>query len=207
MSDLVLWIATAVLALTTTGLLISRSWRLSIAMLALQYFATFWLLLAHWPLNMSATVLVTGWMAAAALGMTRVNIKEDPNADTSWPQGSLFRIFAAALVLLAISAIISSLTNSRTEPTGLTGIISWLPNLQLPLAWGALILIGLGLLQLGMTLQPLRVILGLLTTLMGFEVLYTVIESSILVAGFLSIITIGLALTGCYLLILGEQPV
>ena len=192
MPDLVLWIAAVFLALTTISLLISRSWRWSIGLLALQYFATFWLLFAHWPLNMAASVLVTGWMAAAALGMTRVNIKEEPAADTSWPQGGLFRIFAAALVLMAISAATGSLS-------------AWLPNIQLPMAWGALILIGLGLLQLGMTLQPLRVILGLLTILMGFEVLYTVVESSILVAGFLSVITMGLALTGCYLLILGEQ--
>ncbi len=192
MPDFVLWIAAVTLALTTISLLISRSWRWSIGLLALQYFATFWLLFAHWPLNMSASVLVTGWMAAAALGMTRVNIKEDPDADTSWPQGGLFRIFAAALVLMAISAATGSLS-------------AWLPNIQLPMAWGSLILIGLGLLQLGMTLQPLRVILGLLTILMGFEVLYTVIENSILVAGFLSVITMGLALAGCYLLVLGEQ--
>ena len=192
MSDLILWISSAALAVTTTGLLLSRSWRLSVGLLALQYFAAFWLLLSHWPLNMSATVLVTGWMAAAALGMTRVNINEDPGADTSWPQGGLFRIFAAALVLLAITAAAGGLSN-------------WLPGLPAPLALGALILIGLGLLQLGMTLQPLRVIFGLLTTLMGFEVLYSVIESSVLVAGLLSIITMGLALTGCYLLIFGEQ--
>ena len=192
MPDLVLWIAAVTLIISTTGLLISRSWRWSIGLLALQYFAAFWLLQAHWPLNMSATVLVTGWMAAAALGMTRINIKEDPGADTSWPQGSLFRIFAAALVLMAISAATGSLT-------------AWLPTMQLPMSWGALVLIGLGLLQLGMTLQPLRVILGLLTSLLGFEVLYTVVENSILVAGLLSIVTMGLALTGCYLLILGEQ--
>jgi len=60
-------------------------------------------------------------------------------------------------------------------------------------------------LHLGMTLQPLRVILGLLTTLLGFEVLYSVVENSILVAGLLVVVTLGLALTGCYLLILGEQ--
>ena len=192
MPDLLLWVATGSIVITTTGLLISRSWRWSVGLLVLQYFAAFGLILAHWQLSMSATVLVAGWMAAAALGMTRMNIRDDPAADISWPQGSLFRIFAAGLVLLAVSAAAGSLP-------------SWLPNIQLPVAWGALVLIGLGLLHLGMTLQPMRVIIGLLTSLLGFELLYTIIENSILVAGLLVLVTLGLALTGCYLLILGEQ--
>ena len=191
MPDLVLWVATGSLAITTTGLLVSRSWRWSVGLLVLQYFAAFWLVLTHWQLSMSATVLVSGWMAAAALGMTRMNIREEPLTDISWPQGSLFRIFAAGLVLLAVSAAAESLP-------------AWLPNIQLPLAWGALVLIGLGFLHLGMTLQPMRVITGLLTSLLGFEVLFTLIENSILVAGLLVVVTLGLALTGCYLLILGE---
>ena len=192
MLTLIPWIAAISLAVTSGGLLISRSWRLSLSLLALQYFAAFWLALAHWPLSMSATVLVAGWMAAAALGMTQLNLKTDVSEETSWPQGSLFRIFASALVLLAVSAAAGNLAN-------------WLPNSSTALAWGALVLIGLGFLHLGMTLQPLRVIVGLLTTVLGFEVLYTVIENSILVAGLLVVVTLGLALTGCYLLILGEQ--
>jgi hypothetical protein len=192
MPALVPWICAVLVAVTSAGLLLSRNWRWSLGLLALQYFSAFWLALSHWPLSMSATLLVSGWMAAAALGMTHLNLKEGSTAETSWPQGSLFRIFASVLVLLAVSAAAG----------GLTG---WLPNSSLPLTWGALVLIGLGFLHLGMTLQPLRVILGLLTTLLGFEVLYTSIENSILVAGLLVVVTLGLALTGCYLLVLGEQ--
>jgi hypothetical protein len=192
MANLVPWIAAISLAATSAGLLISRSWRLSLGLLALQYFAAFWLVLAHWPLSMSATLLVAGWMAAAALGMTHLNLKADPIEESSWPQGSLFRIFASALVLLAVSAASGNLAN-------------WLPGSSPALIWGALTLVGLGFLHLGMTLQPLRVIIGLLTTLLGFEIFYTVIENSILVAGLLVVVTLGLALTGCYLLILGEQ--
>ncbi|HEY3311952.1 MAG TPA: hypothetical protein VGK00_09955 [Anaerolineales bacterium] len=189
-----LWIAAIALSITSVGLLVSRSWRWSLSLLALQYFSAFWLVLAHWPLSMSATVLVGGWMAAAALGMTHINIKDDPAVETSWPQGSLFRILATGLVLMVVSVAASSLA-------------AWLPtNTLLALAWGALVLVSLGLLHLGMTLQPLRVIIGLLTTLLGFEIIYSIIENSVLVAGLLVVITLGLALTGCYLLVLGEQP-
>jgi hypothetical protein len=131
-------------------------------------------------------------MATAALGMTHLNLTDKTTEETSWPQGSLFRIFASGLVLLAVSATAGRLA-------------TWLSNSSLPLVWGALVLISLGLLHLGMTLQPLRVILGLLTSLLGFEVFYTLIENSILVAGLLVVVTLGLALTGCYLLMLGEQ--
>jgi hypothetical protein len=51
-----------------------------------------------------------------------------------------------------------------------------------------------------MTAQPFRVILGLLTVLSGFEALYAALESSILVAAMLSVVNLGLALVGAYLL-------
>jgi hypothetical protein len=68
------------------------------------------------------------------------------------------------------------------------------------LVTGAVLLIGMGLINLGMTTRPLRVLLGLLTTLSGFELLYAAVESSVLVAGLLAVVTLGLALVGAYLL-------
>jgi hypothetical protein len=186
------WIVAITLAGTSAGLLLSRNWRWSLGLFVLQYFAAFWLLLINWPLNMAATVLVSGWMSAAALGTTLLNIKHSSIEETSWPQASTFRIFASGVVLLSITAF----ANSPAD---------WFPIASLPLTWGALALIGLGILHLGMTLQPLRVILGLLTTLLGFEILYSTIENSILVTGLLVVVSMSLAFAGCYLLILGEQ--
>jgi hypothetical protein len=57
----------------------------------------------------------------------------------------------------------------------------------------------MGLLHLGLTVHPLRITLGLLITLAGFEILYASLENSILVTGLLAVITLGLALTGSYL--------
>jgi hypothetical protein len=59
---------------------------------------------------------------------------------------------------------------------------------------------GVGLLHLGMTTRPFRVIIGLLTVLAGFEILYAAVESSVLVAGLLAAINLGLALLGSYFL-------
>ncbi len=191
MSATLLWIAALVLAATSVGLLLSRDWRWSLSLLAAQYFAAFWLVSQNWPLTMSAARLVTGWMAAAVLGMTQMNLKDEAARETSWPAGRLFRIFAAGLLLATVSAAASGLTD-------------WLPDAGLQSIWGGLVLVSLGLLHLGMTLHPLRVILGLLTTLLGFEIFYATIENSILVAGLLALVTLGLALIGSYLLILNS---
>jgi hypothetical protein len=58
-----------------------------------------------------------------------------------------------------------------------------------------------------MTSEILNVILGLLTVLTGFEILYAAIESSILVSGLLAVTNLGLGIAGSYLLIAGTSPV
>ncbi|MGD0610107.1 MAG: hypothetical protein ABSB41_01225 [Anaerolineales bacterium] len=173
--------------LTTTGLLLYRDWRYSLGFLAAQYLVVFWLCQAHWPISMAAVKLVTGWMACAALGITQLSISRPTDAEeTSWPQGRLFRLFSAGLILVVTYALANSAS-------------SWL-GLSLPAAWASLILIGMGLLHLGITAQPFRVILGLLTVLSGFEILYAAVEGSVLVAALLAAVNLGLALIGAYFL-------
>jgi hypothetical protein len=58
----------------------------------------------------------------------------------------------------------------------------------------------MGILLLGLTADTLRITLGLLTLLAGFEILYATVETSILLAGLLSIVNLGLALGGAYLM-------
>lgn len=182
------WIAAGFVLATSAGILISRDWRLELSLLGLQYAGVFWLTNQHWPISMAAIKLVTGWMAIATLGMTRLNIKtEDKDGEKFWPQGWFFRLFAAGVVT-TIVVTVSPLVE---------GII---PGIGLPVISGSLFLLGLGMLHLGMTAQPFRVILGLLTFLSGFEVLYAALESSILVAAMLSVVNLGLALVGAYLL-------
>jgi hypothetical protein len=186
MLEILNWVA-ALLALgTSIGLLLSRDWRWSLAILAAQYLGVFWLVHSHWPISMAAVKLVTGWMVCAALGTTLHGLVERSVSETAWPEGRLFRLLAAGLVALTAFALAQ-----RTA--------TWL-NISLAVAWGSLLLIGMGLLHLGVTAQPLRVILGLLTLLAGFEIMYSAVESSALVAALLAVVNLCLALTGAYLL-------
>jgi hypothetical protein len=82
----------------------------------------------------------------------------------------------------------------------LTPFIVALVPMPFTLGMGAILLIGMGLLHLGMTTRPLRVLIGLLTMLSGFDLLYAAVENSVLVAGLLAVVTLGLALVGAYLL-------
>ncbi len=167
-------------------LLISNNWRWSAIALAAQYLAVFWLVATIWPIGLAAVKLVVGWMAGAVLGTSKpeVELVDDPYISFS---GRLFRFIAAAIIALLMVSIAPVLQ-------------TWFPA-SLVVLQGSLVLIGMGILQLGMTTQPLRVILGLLTALAGFEVLYASIESSVLVAGLLGVINLSLALVGAYVLI------
>ncbi len=183
------WIAVGIVLITSASLLIARDWRLSIIVLAVQYLGVFILTLQHWPLGMASVKVVAGWMSAAILGMTHSGLPSQAFDDESiWPRGRLFRLFAAAMMWMIVAAVTP-------------GVDTIMADAGFAVTGGSLLLIGMGLLHLGMTSSVLRVILGLMTVLSGFEILYSAVEGSVLVAGLLAVINLGLALVGAYLLI------
>ncbi len=206
--------AVLLVALTSLVLLINPDWLLSLIALAAQYVGVFILVALVWPLEMAAAKLVTGWMAAAILGLAVFGLLNDrsipkagkavedqaglseeapksvPNvryATPSFPSSRVFRLLAAILICLGVLSIAPE-------------IIQWVPGIQLEQVWGGLLLIGIGLLQVGFTGHTFRTVLGLLTMLAGFEILYAVVESSTLVEGLLAGVNLILALAGAYLL-------
>jgi hypothetical protein len=192
MTESILWVGVGICLVTSITLLLFRDWRITLAILAIQYIGMFLLVLSHWPAGMSAAKLITGWMSVGILVMTQSDFPTFAYQESSWPEGRAFRLFIAALVIIAVASFAPNL-------------LVWLPGITLPVAYGGLFLVGMGLLQLGITIQPLRVTLGLLTVLCGFEILYASIENSVLVAALLSVINLGLALVGAYLITAEES--
>ena len=184
------WFAVILLAVTSVGLLLARDWRWLIIFLSAQYFGMLILTLQHWPLGMASVKVVAGWMSAAILGMTRSGLPREDRAEKSnvLPRGRLFRLFAAAMVFLIVSSV-----TPRVDMI--------MADAGFAVTSGSLLLVGMGLLHLGVSNHILRVTLGLMTALSGFEILYATVEVSILVAGLLAIINLGLAFVGSYLLI------
>ncbi len=182
------WLAVIIVTATSAGLLLFRDWRWELGLLAAQYVGVAILVAQHWPIGMAAAKLVTGWMTTAALGITLTSLSSfSEPAEGFWPQGRAFRVFLVGMVVVLATAATPRL---QEVLSGIGG----------PVVAGAIILTGTGLLQLGTSSQTLRVILGLLTVLGGFEILYAALEGSILVAALLAVVNLGLGLVGAYLL-------
>lgn len=184
-STILSYAAVVLLSATSLALLLSQNWRWSIIALGLQYLGVFWLVSQSWPLGLAVVKLVTGWMASALLAASQP-ASELVDENFRGRSGLIFRLLVALMVFGLVFSAGSALEQ-------------WIPA-SVPVLLGGIVLAGQGLLQLGMSNRPLRVILGLLTVLSGFEVLYAVVEQSVMVAGLISIITLGLAMIGAYLM-------
>ncbi|NJC96380.1 MAG: hypothetical protein C3F07_05505 [Anaerolineales bacterium] len=183
------WIIILLVAITSVGLLMARDWRWLIILLSAQYVTVFILTLQNWPLGMASVKVVTGWMGATILGMTRSGLPDEADdGEIKLPQGRLFHLFAAGIVASIVAAVTPRVDTMMADAGSMVTA-------------GSLLLIGMGLLHLALTDQVLRVALGLMTLLSGFEVLYSAVESSVLVAALLAVINLGLALVGAYLLL------
>jgi hypothetical protein len=170
-------------------LLVVYDWRLAIGALGVQYVGMFVLVLQSWPIELAVVKLVTGWIAASVIGMALMGLEtsELPARSIGWSE-VLFRLFASGLVLIAVFSFGSTLAK-------------WLPTASFSQVLGGALLVGMGLLQLGFTARPLRTVIGLLTVLTGFEILYATIEASTLLTGLLAVIHMGVALAGAYLIL------
>jgi hypothetical protein len=188
------WIAVVVIVMTSVGLLLARDWRWSIILLAVQFLAMFVLTLQHWPLGMAAVKVVAGWMSSAILGMTCSGLtREGFDEESTSPRGRLFRLFAAGIVLVLVAVVTP-------------GVDTIMADAGFPVTNGSLLLIGMGLLHLGISTRVLRVTIGLITVLSGFEILHSAVEESVLLAALLAVINLGLALVGAYLLLASQPP-
>ena len=199
-------IALLLVTITSVGLLITTDWRISAGLLAIQYIGVFILVRMEWSLAMAAVKLVAGWISCTVLGMALLSLPqfrfrtEKQNVTrlenggvntpirTRLPLGRQFILLTAILVLLTTFSLAGIAQN-------------WFEGTSFPVLLGGFILIGMGLLQLGFSDRGFPVILGLLTTLSGFEILYASIDASALVAGLLAAANLGLALIGAYLIV------
>ena len=174
--------------LTGTILLVSWEWRFSVVSLALQYCCVFIMVAFSWPIETAAVKLVAGLIACVVLGLALFNLPKDYTHQN--------RLATSEIIFRVIAAILAGLF----ALTGATKLVELFAEISIEQAYGALILVTLGLLQLGLTEQPLRVVVGLLTVLSGFGVIQAAVESSILITGLLAVITLSLSIVGAYLL-------
>ena len=190
-------VASIAVAFTGAFLILLDNRRVLLVTLAIQYVFVAWLISLSLPLQVAAAKLVAGLLACAIMAVALANVGWTGQllVPKTIPSGTLFRAIAFCLVLMAA--------------VGLGGDV-WmtLPKISTVASYGATFLIAIGLLQLGLQEEPVKVGVGLLTIISGFEVTYTTIEPSLAVMALLAAVHLGIAVVVSYLLLMasGERP-
>lgn len=173
------------LILSSFFLILFLGWRYALLALIVQYVGVFWLIAQTLPIGLAAVKLIIGWMAGAILASSQISLGEDlPVSDLSG------RIFRGFVVIFGVIVAFSILPAAE----------SWIP-VERSLLSGGLILLISGLIQLGLTSNPFRLSIGLLTFLAGFEMIYSGLVSSVLVVGLLGLINLGVGVAGSYFIL------
>jgi hypothetical protein len=179
-------------AFTGAFLILLDNRRLLLATLAVQYVFVAWLVGSSLPIQIAAAKLVAGLLACAiiAVALTNIGWTGQLLLPQTIPSGTIFRAIALCLVLLAALGLGADIWTA-------------LPKISIDAGYGATFLIAMGLLQLGLQEETVKVAVGLLTTISGFEVAYTTIEPSLAVMALLAAVHLGIAVVASYLLLMG----
>jgi hypothetical protein len=170
--------AVLIIIIVSIVLIIVNQWRWMAIAWVFQVFAIFWLTTLSWSISQSAVKLIGGWIAIAIISAAHPEtiLEKDSEAISA---GFGFRFLSVGMTWLLAFSITPAMQNMVPA--------------RIEILWGGVLLIASGLLQLGLSRNIVRTILGLLTFLGGFEIIYASVESSVLVSGLLALLNIGLA--------------
>lgn len=195
------------LVVTASALVIFNDWRLSMAALAVQYVLAAALVAQIVVVQVAVVKVLVGLLVVGILTYTgrEANFgrgrraprgSSTPEAQPAapaprfeFPTNFPFRLLAAVMFVVAA-------WYTASQPRFV------LPGLPLGVNIASYLLIALGLLNLGLTEEPLNTGTGLLTVLIGFELLYAAFEQSLAVAALLAAVQFGVALAVSYLALL-----
>ena len=171
-------------ALAAVGLmLVASDWRMRIASLASIYLIEFIVIIQIWPVALASVKLISGWMGIALLSTSMLNSMNQANSHR-FTSEIVFRFLMAVLIWIVVAAIAPSINE-------------WLPIPYTNLYIGVS-LMGSGLLFMSLTDDFIEIVLGLLTILAGFDIIYSSLEGSALVTGIYAFIIILICLLSGY---------
>jgi hypothetical protein len=191
--------------IAATLLVASRDWRLNVFALAAQYFFLTLLMTRVVRVEMAAVKGLIGWVICLVFYMTEQQAHAIGEAAAPSDELSLGRWVGARVHLWRHQGISSQAAFSFLAAV-LVGVAIYAgaPSVPLPQLPAGLSLVcyhmaGLGILLLGLSQDPLRVGVGLLTVLSGFDLFYVALEPSLVVTGLLGSISFVVALGTAYL--------
>ncbi len=179
----------AVVATAAAGLsIVLAERRVRLVILAVQYVCVGLLVAAALPPAVAAAKSLAGLTATTIL-WTAVLLPSGGAAPHSRLQPERLHPMHWVAVGLVGAATLATGSQSWMGGTGITS----------EAALAAATLMGLGLLHIGVAQGALRVGIGLMTTLSGFEIAYSFVEPSLAVTALLGAVHLGIALVVSYL--------
>jgi hypothetical protein len=201
LSNIVTTTASVSVLITGGVIVVIKDWRISVLALVSQYVIVGLLLVSEIRMELALIKTLVGVLLCLILYMTARHVEwgrppppslpddHDVSSEPLISQGMLptelpFRFLAALLVILVAYGGASSYR---------------LPDVGQATSLAVYALAALGVLAMGLTDEPLKAGLGLLTFFSAFELLYTVLEPSLTVIGFLGLSNFLIALAIAYL--------
>ena len=184
MENWINYLTIPILTIGLFGLILADSRRLMFISFGAVVLLLFSINVQFWSFGFALSKLLTGLMAMFILALTP---GQEPDVSPIIPgAGRIFTSvsfgFCIILVLFTINKITRFLAISQDQ--------------SIP----ALLILLCGFILIGISQHPFRIIIGLLTMITGFEVLYSAVEQSLLINGFLGSVVLLVALVGSYLL-------
>lgn len=201
--------AALLILLTAVLIILSWDWRVSLAALATQYFATALLYTEILTPQLAIVKLLVGWFVCLILYMTARQVRWGGMPDDITPEEAaqyhhiefvqlgplrVPKSFPVRTILVAVVLlVILWWTQSQTSNLPVFANSPDYFNLAINT------LVGMGLLGLATTTEPLKAGMGLLMFLAGFELFYASLEQSAIILMLLAAVNLIIALVISYL--------
>jgi len=177
------------LVISLFWLLLLDSHRSMVIAFAILVILVFTINIQFWTFGFALSKLLTSMMALLIMILTPLSGVTTEGESTR--TGRIFRATALGFFLLLVI-----LTINET---------SAFLNLEIDQTFPALSILVCGFLLFATSQEPFRVILGLLTMLVGFEIIYSSVEQSLLINGLLAAVFLFIAIVGSYLIASNEK--
>ena len=184
MENWINYLTVIVLTVALFGLILADSRRLTVIAFSAVVLMLFSINIQFWSFGFAISKLLTGIMAMLILVLTPSQEEE-----TKPIIPGTGRIFNAVSFGFCIILVLFTITRT-------TQFLAISPDQAIP----ALLILLCGFILLGISQDPFRIIIGLITVITGFEILYSAVEKSLLINGLLAAVELLVALVGSYLL-------